>query len=96
MGTVRLLLSPLWIQGGATVRTTAKVTAKKTELTKPMQSGVGVWSTDYLQITNIDVLKGADCLTMCKNSTLVPHPQVLVRGINSTKVMDLDKQMDFG
>ena len=68
---------------------------KKTELTKPMQSGVGVWSTDYLQITNIDVLQGADCLTMCKNSTLVPHPQVLVRGINSTKVMDLDKQVDL-
>ena len=66
---------------------------KKTELTKPMQSGVGVWSTDYLQITNIDVLQGADCLTMCKKSTLVPHPQVLVRGINSTKVMDLDKQV---
>ena len=68
---------------------------KKTDLTKPIQSGVGVWSTDYLQITNIDVLQGADCLTMCKKSPLVPHPQVPVRGINSTKVMDLDKQVDL-
>ena len=68
---------------------------RKTEFTKPIQSGVGVTSADYLQITNIDVLQGADCLTMCKNSTLVPHPQVLVRGINSTKVMDLDKQVDL-
>ena len=68
---------------------------RKTEFTKPIQLRVGVTSADYLQITNIDVLQGADCLTMCKKSTLVPHPQVLVRGINSTKVMDLDKQMDL-
>ena len=68
---------------------------QKTKLTKPIQTGVGVWSKDYLQITNIDVLQGADCLTMCKKSPLVPHPQVLVRGINSTKVMDLDKQVDL-
>ena len=95
MGTVRLLQSPPWIQGGATVRTTAEVTAKKKELTKPIQSGVGVGGMGYLQITNIDVLQGADCLTMCKKSTLVPHTQVLVRGINSTKVMDLDKQVDW-
>ena len=94
MGAVRLLQSPLWIQGGATVRTTAEVTAKKW-LTKPIQSGVGVGGTGNLQITNIDVLQGADCLTMCKKSTLVPHPQMLVRGINSTKVMDLDKQVDL-
>ena len=66
---------------------------KKKELTKPIQSGVGVGGRGYLQITNIDVLQGADCLTMCKKSTLVPHTQVLVRGINSTKVMDLDKQV---
>ena len=68
---------------------------KKKELTKPIQSGVGVGGMGYLQITNIDVLQGADCLTMCKKSTLVPHTQVLVRGINSTKVMDLDKQVDL-
>ena len=68
---------------------------QKKLLTKPIQSGVGRGGMGYLQITNIDVLQGADCLTMCKKSTLVPHTQVLVRGINSTKVMDLDKQVDL-
>ena len=77
MGTVRQLQSQPWIPDGATVLMTAKVLAnpktQKGDSSKLIQLGGGQWS-HFLQIANLDLLRSADCLTMCRSNRVIQSP----------------------
>ena len=77
MGTVRQLRSPPWILDGATVLMTAKVATNSKAIgtsSKLIQLGGGQWSKGFLQIANLDLLRGVDCLTMRRSNRVIQSP----------------------
>ena len=85
-------LNQLWIQDGATARTTAGVIIAWIYISQFSSAGLKL-SAGNLQITNLDLLRGGDCQKLCRFTPEFSNTQVSVRGINATKVFDVDKQV---
>ena len=56
----------LWIQDGVTARTTAGVISA--QINNFQFTSVGEKPSVRLQITNLDLLRGEDCQTMCRST----------------------------
>ena len=93
-GTPRQLRSPPLIRDGATAQTTAKVVLKwniPNSHNQAVPNGAVVTSR-----SPISTSCAAPTAWSCVSQAVLSNSQVIVRGINATKVLDVNKQVKKG